>query len=131
LKPNGEALSSANYEGREKALDRVFKLDAVRGEFVVFKVVLEIGRNEPAPVNHTRILIERAPLVPFTDFRSLVEGCGFVLDRIEASHHIFIHAQVAEPVNLQSVKGEAKPHQIRQVLRLVERYDLRLEHEGD
>jgi predicted RNA binding protein YcfA (HicA-like mRNA interferase family) len=65
------------------------------------------------------------------DCRSLVEGCGFVLDRIESSHHIFVHSMVAEPVNLQSVKGETKPYQIKQFLRLVERYDLRLEDEGD
>jgi len=30
-------------------------------------------------------------------------------------------------VNLQDVGGEAKPYQIRQVLRLVERYNLQLE----
>jgi hypothetical protein len=36
---------------------------------------------------------------------------------------------VAELVNLQQVKGEAKPYQIRQFLRLVERYDLRLGEE--
>jgi len=34
---------------------------------------------------------------------------------------------VAELVNLQDVKGEAKPYQIRQFLRLVEKYNLRLE----
>jgi hypothetical protein len=32
-------------------------------------------------------------------------------------------------LNLQSVNGMAKPYQIRQFLRLVERYDLRLENE--
>lgn len=69
--------------------------------------------------------------VRFADFLSLVAGFGFVLDRIESSHHIFIHEQIAELVNLQSVRGEAKPYQIRQFLRLVERYDLRLEDEGD
>jgi len=30
-------------------------------------------------------------------------------------------------LNLQEVKGEAKPYQIRQLLRLVERYNLELE----
>jgi hypothetical protein len=32
-------------------------------------------------------------------------------------------------VNLQEVKGEAKPYQIRQFLRLVERHNLRLEED--
>jgi hypothetical protein len=37
---------------------------------------------------------------------------------------------VPELVNLQEVAGEAKPYQIRQFLRIVERYDLRLEDES-
>jgi hypothetical protein len=35
-----------------------------------------------------------------------------------------------ELLNLQAVGGEAKPYQIRQFLRLVERYNLRLEDEA-
>ena len=35
-----------------------------------------------------------------------------------------------ELVNLQEVAGEGKPYQIRQFLRLIERYDLRLEDES-
>jgi hypothetical protein len=31
--------------------------------------------------------------------------------------------------NLQEVNGEAKPYQVRQFLRIVERHDLRLEDE--
>ena len=34
-----------------------------------------------------------------------------------------------ELVNLQEVKGQAKPYQIRQFLKLVERYNLKLEDE--
>jgi hypothetical protein len=36
---------------------------------------------------------------------------------------------VRELVNLQEVRGQAKPYQIRQFLRLVERYALSLEAE--
>ena len=36
------------------------------------------------------------------------------------------HSSIPELVNVQDVGGEAKPYQIRQVLRLVERYNLRL-----
>jgi predicted RNA binding protein YcfA (HicA-like mRNA interferase family) len=61
---------------------------------------------------------------------NMVEGFGFRLDRISGSHHIFIHPAVQELVNLQEVKGEAKPYQIRRFLRIVERYNLRLEDEG-
>jgi len=65
--------------------------------------------------------------VAFGDMINMVEGFGFRLDRVSGSHHIFLHPAVQELVNLQEVKGEAKPYQIRQFLRLVERYNLRLE----
>ncbi len=65
--------------------------------------------------------------VAFADLRDLVEGFGFRLARVRGSHHIFTHPNIPELVNLQEVKGEAKPYQIRQVLRLVERYNLKLE----
>jgi len=65
--------------------------------------------------------------VSFADLIDLVEGFGFRLQRVSASHHIFVHPDVPELVNRQNVRGEAKPYQIRQLLRLVERYNLRVE----
>jgi predicted RNA binding protein YcfA (HicA-like mRNA interferase family) len=59
----------------------------------------------------------------------LVEAMGFQLSRIRASHHIFQHPQIPELINLQDVGGEAKPYQIRQFLRIVERRDLRPEND--
>jgi predicted RNA binding protein YcfA (HicA-like mRNA interferase family) len=67
--------------------------------------------------------------VAFGDLVTMVEGFGFQLVRRSGSHHIFTHPDVTELVNLQDVKGEAKPYQIRQFLRLVEKYNLRLEEE--
>jgi predicted RNA binding protein YcfA (HicA-like mRNA interferase family) len=67
--------------------------------------------------------------VKFTDMKDLVEGFGFSLVRISGSHHIFNHPNIPEVVNLQDADGEAKPYQIRQFLRLVERYNLKLEDE--
>jgi predicted RNA binding protein YcfA (HicA-like mRNA interferase family) len=55
----------------------------------------------------------------------LVEAFGFQLSRVNGSHHVFSHPDLSELLNLQDVKGEAKPYQIRQFLRLVERHDLR------
>jgi hypothetical protein len=49
---------------------------------------------------------------------------------VRGSHHIFEHAAMAENINLQEVDGKAKPYQIRQFLRLIERYNLRLEDES-
>ena len=65
--------------------------------------------------------------VPFSDMIKLVEAFGFRLARVSGSHHIFVHPALPELINLQEVKGEAKPYQIRQLLRLVERYNLGLE----
>jgi len=67
--------------------------------------------------------------VSFSDFTNLVEGFGFRLTRVTGSHHIFAHPNIPELANLQEVKGETKPYQIRQFLRLVERYNLKLEEE--
>jgi predicted RNA binding protein YcfA (HicA-like mRNA interferase family) len=59
----------------------------------------------------------------------LAEGFGFRLTRVTGSHHILAHPGITELINLQEVKGEAKPYQIRQFLRLVERYNLALEED--
>jgi hypothetical protein len=67
--------------------------------------------------------------VAFRDLDDLAAGFGFRLARQSGSHRIYTHPAVAELLNLQDVGGVAKPYQIRQLLRLVERYDLRLEGE--
>jgi hypothetical protein len=59
----------------------------------------------------------------------LVEGFGFTLRRTSGSHHIFARDGIPELLNLQDVRGQAKPYQIRQFLRLVERHNLVLEEE--
>jgi hypothetical protein len=68
--------------------------------------------------------------VSFADMRRLVEAFGFDLRRTSGSHHVFVHPAVRELLNLQEVRGQAKPFQIRQFLRLVERYALSMEDEG-
>ena len=77
-----------------------------------------------------RLLDGHLQNVAFRELRDLVEGFGFQLDRVRGSHHIFEHAAMAENINLQEVDGKAKPYQIRQFLRLIERYNLRLEDES-
>ncbi len=68
--------------------------------------------------------------IRFNEIVALVEAFGFRLSRVKGSHHIFVHPQVRELVNLQSVGGKAKPYQIRQFLRLVERYNLTMGDES-
>ncbi|MGB2754993.1 MAG: type II toxin-antitoxin system HicA family toxin [Phycisphaerae bacterium] len=67
--------------------------------------------------------------VGFQDMANLVEGFGFVLRRTRGSHRIYSHPDIPELVNLQEVQGQAKPYQIRQFLRLVERYNMQLKEE--
>jgi predicted RNA binding protein YcfA (HicA-like mRNA interferase family) len=63
----------------------------------------------------------------FTEIQRLLGAFGFHLSRVTGSHHIYTHPGIPELVNLQSVKGMAKAYQVRQLLRLVERYNLELE----
>lgn len=67
--------------------------------------------------------------VRFSEVLILLEAFGFKLSRISASHHIFTHPEISENINLQNVNDQAKSYQIRQFLKLVERYNLRLEDE--
>jgi hypothetical protein len=73
-------------------------------------------------------LLQRALTAPnnfrFSDMVKLAEAFGFRLSRSGGSHHIFVHPQVRELLNLQEVRGKAKPYQIAQFLKLVEKYNL-------
>lgn len=86
----------------------------------------KIAEKAQATSEGTRWLEEHS--VQRTD--STGEAFGFRLSRISGSHHIFVQPQVPELVNLQNVGGKAKPYQIRQFLKLVERYNLKLEDES-
>ena len=62
----------------------------------------------------------------FEEACALARAFGFRLSRVSGSHHIFAHQNVRELVNLQEVEGKAKPYQVKQLLALVERYNLSL-----
>lgn len=84
-------------------------------------------------MNRRRLLkrIVRGDLanVRFRDITDLAVGFGFRHVRTRGSHHIFSHTLIPGVINLQEAGGDAKPYQIRQLLRLVERYNLKLEDE--
>jgi predicted RNA binding protein YcfA (HicA-like mRNA interferase family) len=67
--------------------------------------------------------------ISFSDFINLVADFGFTRLRTKGSHHIYCHPHISELVNIQNVKGEVKPYQARQFLRLVERYNIKMEPE--
>ncbi len=68
--------------------------------------------------------------VRFSDLARLVEAFGFVLDRQRGSHHVYTHDSVQRVLNLQPDEHDkAKPYQVREFLRMVQRHELRMEDE--
>lgn len=62
--------------------------------------------------------------VRFSEVESLLEALGFRLDRVRGSHRIYVHPAVPRPLSMQPVRGMAKPYPIRQVLGILEAYNL-------
>ena len=60
----------------------------------------------------------------FGEMVTLLEAFGFHLARITGSHHIFTHLDLPELINIQNYKGKTQPYQVRQFVKLVEKYDL-------
>lgn len=65
--------------------------------------------------------------IRFAEATATAEAFGFRLDRISGSHHIYLHPNLPELVNLQNVKGKAKPYQVKQLLKIIEKYNLNME----
>ena len=63
----------------------------------------------------------------FSEVKLILDAYGFTLARVSGSHHIYAHKHITEIMNIQKVGNEAKPYQIRQILQLIEKYNL--EHE--
>lgn len=72
-------------------------------------------------------LLSGSKNVRFSEAKKVAEAFGFMLDRINGSHHIFVHPDLPELVNLQDVKGKAKSYQIKQLLKIIEKHDLKME----
>jgi len=66
----------------------------------------------------------------FDEACNLARAFGFHLSRIRGSHHIFAHSRIRELLNLQDVGGKAKPYQVKQLIGLIERYNLSIGDEG-
>jgi hypothetical protein len=77
-------------------------------------------------------LLSSSKNIRFTEAVACAEAFGFRLSPIHCSHHIYVHSNVPESLNLQNANGQAKPYQIKQLLLLIERYNLpwRMAHAG-
>jgi len=74
-----------------------------------------------------RKLLAGSKNLHFAEVTACAEAFGFQLDRVNGSHHIYVHPAIPELLNLQNVGGKAKPYQIKQLLRLIEIYNLEFE----
>lgn len=61
--------------------------------------------------------------IPFSGLCGLLSWLGF-RERIVGSHHIYSHDGVEEILNLQPIKGKAKPYQVKQVRGVILKYRL-------
>lgn len=61
--------------------------------------------------------------------RLLLRDLGFD-ERIRGSHHIFMKEGVEEILNLQPKGSKAKPYQVKQVRRVILKYQLTGEENG-
>ena len=74
-----------------------------------------------------RKLLSGSKNIKFSEAVAVAEAFGFRFSRINGSHHIYVHAEIPELVNLQNNKGKAVPYQVKQLLQLIERYNLQME----
>jgi len=71
-------------------------------------------------------LLSGSKNIRFSEASSCAEAFGFQLSRTTGDHHIYTHPEVPELLNLQDVGGKAKPYQVKQLLQIIERYNLQL-----
>ena len=62
--------------------------------------------------------------VRFEELCRAAELFGFEFRGGKGSHKIFVKEGIREMLNFQEVKGKAKPYQVRQFIKIIERYNL-------
>lgn len=76
-----------------------------------------------------RLLAGTVTNVDFADAQKLLVALGFEELRVRGSHHVYARPGTPEQLNLQDRGGQARPYQLRQLVALVRRYDLRVEED--
>jgi predicted RNA binding protein YcfA (HicA-like mRNA interferase family) len=67
--------------------------------------------------------------IRFEKICRIAEAFGFKKRKGKGSHFIFICPGVEELLNFQDVKGKAKPYQVKQLIKIIEKYGLLEEDE--
>jgi hypothetical protein len=65
--------------------------------------------------------------VRFGDLVKLARAVGFQKKGGDGSHEVYAHPAVKEILNLQRDGGQAKPYQVRQLLKYIEEYNLTID----
>ena len=74
--------------------------------------------------------IKRNPKnIRFQRICKVAEAFGFIMRKGKGSHYIFVRPGVEELLNFQNVKGKAKPYQVKQLIKIIEKYGLLEEDE--
>ena len=62
--------------------------------------------------------------VRFEEICKTAKLFGFRFRGGKGSHRIFVRAGIREMLNFQEVKGKTKPYQVKQFIRIIEKYNL-------
>jgi len=69
-------------------------------------------------------LRENPKNVRFTDLCNAAELFGFKYKGGKGSHVVYAHEGIKEILNFQNVGGKAKTYQVKQFLKIIEKYNL-------
>ena len=68
--------------------------------------------------------------VRFHTLCKVTESFGFVCRGGKGSHRVYIRRGCKEILNFQNINGKAKPYQVRQFIKIIEKYSL-MEEENE
>lgn len=69
--------------------------------------------------------------VRFNKLCQAAEAFGFEYKGGKGSHRIYIRKDIKEMLNFQNVHGKAKPYQVKQLIKVIEKYNLLKEKDDD
>ena len=92
----------------------------------------EVRRNDTAAVKDLSAKkrevyekLKRSPgNVSFAEVCKAAELFGFWFRGGKGSHRIFVRKGIAEMLNFQNVRGKTKPYQVKQLVKVIEKYTL-------
>ena len=69
--------------------------------------------------------------IRFKRLCTVAEAFGFRFRGGRGSHRIYVRDGIDEMLNFQNVSGKVKPYQVRQLIKIIEKYNLLKEDERD